>query len=124
MIKASVTQITIPIVDPSQEEINDIISTINAYHGALYVSANASQEEMYQVQVVDDGRVLQTGAATEVALMNEIKKFAASRGWIEPCSEPEVLGGDRLYQVDLAQFDAWNLGYCAQIAAFGEFIVD
>lgn len=110
--KATGVGFTVWVTPITQEQEDDIRDTINSEHGGLHVSKYG---DGWWVKIADDSDIQNESFASLPAIVDQLYTLAFEHGWVDREGE--------YFTLDLGQFDPWNLGYCVQIAAFGEEIV-
>lgn len=108
------TEIT--VIDLTEEQLEEILSTVNTQHGNIQVIPCESPNR-WRVEILDDNGKVEFAMSTMVRTVKaHIWAKAFSHGWVE---NP----GDLTPEIDLGQFDPWDLGMCIQLAAFGDVFV-
>lgn len=107
------TGLTVQISPIEEWQYAIIRVDVNTWHGNLVITTHADQ---WSVGVVsDDGRIERGTNVERSEVEREMYTRALEKGWCE--------FNDGVFTIDLGQLDPWELGYCVQMAAFGEHIV-
>lgn len=121
--KAPVTIVRTAIRSLTNQQLAEMADRINTHHGNLLVNG-LTPYDSWKVSILDDdGGIEEFRAADNASIQSQLQARAIERGWLTATDDRTNIGNQQIFEIDLGHFDPWDLGYCVQVAAFGESIV-